>query len=149
MIEENLKNVEQNIANACKRAGRNKEDVTLICVSKTKPKEMIEEAYAFGKREFGENKAQEMKEKCDGLPKDIKWHFIGHLQTNKVKYVVGRAFLIHSVDSLHLAQAIEAEGKKKDVISHILIEVNVAQEESKYGLKTEETLEFRILRLKV
>ena len=85
--------------------------------------------------------AQEMKEKCDGLPKDIKWHFIGHLQTNKVKYVVGRAFLIHSVDSLHLAQAIEAEGKKKDVISHILIEVNVAQEESKYGLKTEETLE--------
>ena len=90
---------------------------------------------------LGENKAQEMKEKCDGLPKDIKWHFIGHLQTNKVKYVVGRAFLIHSVDSLHLAQAIEAEGKKKDVISHILIEVNVAQEESKYGLKTEETLE--------
>ena len=141
MVKENLKEVEEKITAACERAGRDRNEVTLIAVSKTKPMEMIEEAYSAGKRDFGENKAQEMKEKHDALPDDIKWHFIGHLQTNKVKYVVGRAFLIHSVDSLHLAQAIEAEGKKKDVISHILIEVNVAQEESKYGLKTEETLE--------
>ncbi|MDD7403060.1 MAG: YggS family pyridoxal phosphate-dependent enzyme [Butyribacter sp.] len=140
MIQENLSAVEEKIKNACKRANRNPDDVTLIAVSKTKPIEMIEEAIACGKREFGENKAQEMKEKCDALPKDIKWHFIGHLQTNKVKYVVGRACLIHSVDSFHLAEAIEAESAKKDVISHILVEVNVAQEESKFGLKTEETL---------
>jgi hypothetical protein len=141
LIKENLMQVEENIRQACSRAGRDASEVTLIAVSKTKPVEMIEEAIAYGKREFGENKAQEMKEKCDMLPKDIKWHFIGHLQTNKVKYVVGRAFLIHSVDSYHLAEAIEAESAKKDVISHILVEVNVAEEESKFGLKTEETLE--------
>ena len=90
---------------------------------------------------FGENKAQEMKQKYEALPKDIVWHFIGHLQTNKVKYVVGRASLIHSVDSLHLAEAIEKESAKKNVISDILIEVNVAGEESKFGLNTEETEE--------
>lgn len=141
MIRENLAQVEEKIVQACKKAGRDRSEVTLIAVSKTKPMEMIEEAFACGEREFGENKAQEMKEKCDTLSKDIKWHFIGHLQTNKVKYVVGRAFLIHSVDSYRLAEAIEAESAKKDVISHILIEVNVAEEESKFGLKTEETLE--------
>ena len=140
MIRENLVKVAENIKTACKRAGRKPEEVTLIAVSKTKPMEMIEEALACGKREFGENKAQEMKEKCDALQKDIKWHFIGHLQTNKVKYVVGRAFLIHSVDSYHLAEAIETESEKKNVISHILIEVNVANEESKFGIKTDETL---------
>ncbi|MCI8772230.1 MAG: YggS family pyridoxal phosphate-dependent enzyme [Lachnospiraceae bacterium] len=140
MIRENLLEVEEKIRLACERSERNPDEVTLIAVSKTKPMEMIEEAIACGKREFGENKAQEMKEKCDSLPEDIKWHFIGHLQTNKVKYVVGRAYLIHSVDSYHLAEVIEAESVKKDVISHILIEVNVAQEESKFGLKTDETL---------
>jgi pyridoxal phosphate enzyme (YggS family) len=140
LIRENLLEVEEKIRLACERSERNPDEVTLIAVSKTKPMEMIEEAIACGKREFGENKAQEMKEKCDSLPEDIKWHFIGHLQTNKVKYVVGRAYLIHSVDSYHLAEAIEAESAKKDVISHILIEVNVAQEESKFGLKTDETL---------
>lgn len=141
MIQENLSKVEEKIKQACIRAGRNPEEVTLIAVSKTKPIEMIEEAIACGKKEFGENKAQEMKQKYEALPKDIKWHFIGHLQTNKVKYVVGRACLIHSVDSFHLAEAIEAESAKKNVISHILIEVNVAQEESKFGLKLEETLD--------
>lgn len=141
MIRENLEKVEEKMMQACERAGRDRSEVTLIAVSKTKPLEMLEEAIACGKREFGENKAQEMKEKCDVLPKDIKWHFIGHLQTNKVKYVVGRAFLIHSVDSYHLAEAIEAESAKKDVISRVLVEVNVAEEESKFGLKTEETLQ--------
>lgn len=140
MIAENLAAVEKNIMDACERAGRAREEVTLISVSKTKPPEMIEEAYQLGKREFGENKAQEMKEKHALLPGDIKWHFIGHLQTNKVKYVVGRACLIHSVDSLRLAEAIEQESAKKDVVSQILLEVNVAGEESKFGLKPEETL---------
>lgn len=141
MIKENLSKVEENIRQACERGNRQEDSVTLIAVSKTKPIEMVKEAYDYGIRQFGENKAQEMKEKYEALPKDIQWHFIGHLQTNKVKYVVGRASLIHSVDSLHLAQAIEKESEKKGVISHVLIEVNVAQEKSKFGLKTEETLE--------
>lgn len=140
VIAENLAAVEKNIIDACGRAGRDRGEVTLICVSKTKPREMIEKAYALGRREFGENKAQEMKEKHALLPGDIRWHFIGHLQTNKVKYVVGRACLIHSVDSLRLAEAIEQESAKKDVVSQILLEVNVAGEESKFGLKPEETL---------
>ncbi|RKI39829.1 YggS family pyridoxal phosphate-dependent enzyme [bacterium D16-51] len=141
MVQENINKVEEKIKAACVRAGRRKEDVTLIAVSKTKPIEMIEEALSCGKREFGENKAQELKQKYEVLPKDIKWHFIGHLQTNKVKYVVGRACLIHSVDSYHLAEAIEAESAKKNVISHILIEVNVAQEDSKFGVHEEEAME--------
>ncbi len=139
MVKENLKEVEKRVQQACQRAGRDEKDVTLIAVSKTKPMEMIEEAYACGKRDFGENKAQEMKEKHDALPEDITWHFIGHLQTNKIKYVLGRSSLIHSVDTLHLAQSIEAECEKKGLEADILVEVNVAQEESKFGLKLEET----------
>ena len=138
MVRENLIKVQQKIDEACERSGRDPKEVTLIAVSKTKPIEMIEEAIDAGKTQFGENKAQEMKEKHDALPDDIKWHFIGHLQTNKVKYVVGRATLIHSVDSLHLAEAIEKESEKKNLVSDILIEVNVACEESKFGLKTDE-----------
>ncbi len=141
MVQENISKVEKKINAACSRAGRSQEDVTLIAVSKTKPIEMIEEALACGKREFGENKAQELKQKYEALSKDIKWHFIGHLQTNKVKYVVGRACLIHSVDSYHLAEAIETESAKRDVISHILIEVNVAREDSKFGIHEEEAME--------
>lgn len=103
MVRENLIKVQQKIDEACERSGRDPKEVTLIAVSKTKPIEMIEEAIDAGKTQFGENKAQEMKEKYEALPKNLEWHFIGHLQTNKVKYVVGRAGLIHSVDSLHLA----------------------------------------------
>lgn len=138
MVQENLRSVQSKIEAACRRSGRDPKEVTLIAVSKTKPIQMIQEAIEAGKKEFGENKAQEMKEKQETLPKDIKWHFIGHLQTNKVKYVVGRAALIHSVDSLHLAEAIEKESTKQNLVSDILVEVNVAQETSKYGLKTED-----------
>ncbi|MCI7062127.1 MAG: YggS family pyridoxal phosphate-dependent enzyme [Lachnospiraceae bacterium] len=140
MVRENLKIVEENIRKACQRAGRSESDVTLICVSKTKPVEMIREAYEAGKREFGENKAQELKEKFEQLPQDVKWHFIGHLQTNKIKYIIGKACLIHSVDSYHLAEAIEKECVKKDAEADILVEVNVAQEASKFGLKLEDTM---------
>jgi pyridoxal phosphate enzyme (YggS family) len=137
-IAENLKQVQANIDAACARAGRDTREVTLIAVSKTKPAEMIMEAYNAGKKIFGENKAQEMKEKYEELPKDIEWHFIGHLQTNKVKYVVGRAALIHSVDSVHLARAISEQSVKKNVVSKILIEVNAAGEESKFGSAPED-----------
>lgn len=139
MIQDNLHQVEDKISAACERSGRSSEEVTLIAVSKTKPMEMIEELYAVGKREFGENKAQEMKEKCDSLPDDIEWHFIGHLQTNKAKYVVGRAAMIHSIDSLHLAEAVNRECEKKGCDVSVLVEVNVAGEDSKFGVKPEET----------
>lgn len=140
MVVENLRTVEEKVQKACERAGRDPKEVTLIAVSKTKPIEMVQEAYDAGKRDFGENKAQEMKQKYEVMPKDIRWHFIGHLQTNKIKYLLGRTCLIHSVDSLHLAQAIEAECVKRDQEVDILIEVNVAQEATKFGLKLEETL---------
>ena len=91
---------------ACRVSGRNPEEVSLIAVSKTKPVSMLQEAYDAGCRAFGENKVQEIMDKIDRLPSDIRWHMIGHLQTNKVKYIVGKVFLIHSVDSLHLAEAI-------------------------------------------
>ncbi len=138
MVKENLAIVEDRVKAACDRAGRSYGSVTLIAVSKTKPVRLVEQAYEYGIRQFGENKAQEMKEKYDMLPKNIEWHFIGHLQTNKIKYVLGRAALIHSVDSLHLAEAIEAECVKKGLEADVLVGVNVAQEETKSGIKTEE-----------
>ncbi len=134
MIKNNLEIVKINIKKACEEAGRDQSEVCLIAVSKTKPVEMIEEAYAEGIRDFGENKVQELVDKIDRLPSDIRWHLIGHLQTNKVKYVVGRVYMIHSVDSLKLAQAISKEAVKKGVTVKILIEVNVGEEESKFGV---------------
>ena len=140
MLKENLKTVEERIQSACKKAGRKREEITLIAVSKTKPPHMLQEAYDLGVRIFGENKVQEIREKYEVLPKDIDWHMIGHLQRNKVKYIVDKVAMIHSVDSLRLAETIEKEAAKKAVIVPILIEVNVAQEESKFGLKPEEVL---------
>ncbi len=140
-IKSNLSKVEDNIIKACQSSNRDREDVTLIAVSKTKPVSDIEIAYNCGIRDFGENKAQELKSKYDKLPKDIRWHFIGHLQTNKVKYVVGKAYLIHSIDTYHLAEAVSKESVKKDVVSDILVEVNVAGEETKFGLDTLEVID--------
>ena len=140
MLKDNLKEVESNIMTACEKAGRNREDVTLIAVSKTKPVSMLEEIYAEGIRTFGENKVQELTEKYDQLPADIKWHMIGHLQRNKVKYIVGKVSLIHSVDSYRLAEEINIQAKKHQVTVPILIEVNVAGEDTKFGVRPEETL---------
>ena len=138
MLVDNLREVEENIAAACKRANRSCDEVTLIAVSKTKPVSMLEEIYNEGIRDFGENKVQELTDKYAIMNKDIHWHMIGHLQRNKVKYIVDKVKLIHSVDSVRLAQTIEQEAAKKNVIVDILIEVNVAEEESKFGLKVEE-----------
>ena len=140
MIRENLDTGEKNIDAACNRSGRAREDVTLIAVSKTKPVEMLKEAYDSGCRDFGENKVQELVEKYDQLPDDIRWHMIGHLQRNKVKYIVDKVYMIHSVDSLRLAEEISKEAVKKNVTVSILVEVNVAGEESKFGTTTEETV---------
>lgn len=138
MIKENLKTVSKHIQETCRIAGRSTENVTLIAVSKTKPISMLEEAYQEGIRDFGENKVQELCDKYDQLPKDIRWHLIGHLQRNKVKYVVGKTALIHSVDSFRLAEEIQKEAIKKNTIVSVLLQVNVAREESKSGFYTEE-----------
>lgn len=139
MIHKNLAEVEQRIEEACKRAGRKRDEVTLIAVSKTKPVEDVREAIDYGIVDFGENKVQEIVDKYEAIPEQLNWHMIGHLQRNKVKYIVDKVCLIHSVDSYRLALQIAQEAQKKDVICPILIEVNVAEEDSKYGVKVEET----------
>ena len=138
MIKEHLTEVKERIEQACIRSGRNPGEVTLIAVSKTKPVPMLEEAYAAGARDFGENKVQEIAAKKPELPEDIRWHMIGHLQRNKVGQVLGKAVLIHSVDSLRLARQIETDAAKAGLNVDILLEVNVAREESKYGFMLEE-----------
>lgn len=140
MIKENLATVEQNITEACKRAGRAREEVTLIAVSKTKPVSMLQEVYDTGIRNFGENKVQELCDKIDELPSDTKWHMIGHLQRNKVKYIIDRVALIHSVDTYRLAEEINIQAKKKNIVVPILVEVNIAGEESKFGTSAEDAL---------
>lgn len=142
MITENYRYVRGKIDEACRRAGRNPQDVTLIAVSKTKPVSMIEELLPEGVVDFGENKPQELKEKYDLLPKNLRFHMIGHLQRNKVKYIIERACMIHSVDSLRLAETIQEEAAKHDRIMPVLVEVNIAQEESKFGLTAGETANF-------
>ncbi len=139
---DNLKHVESRVAEACRRSNRRREDVCLIAVSKTKPVSMIEEVLAEGVLDFGENKPQELRDKYEVLPKDLRWHMIGNLQRNKVKYVVGRAVMIHSVGSLELAREIEKEAAKHDIIMPCLIEVNMAKEASKGGIAPEDAIGF-------
>ena len=134
---DNLKEVENNITNSINKSGRNREDVTLIAVSKTKPVEMIKELYDAGIRDFGENYVQELTDKVPKLPEDIRWHMIGHLQTNKIKYIIDKVYMIHSVDSLHLAEAISKEAVKRGITVKCLLEVNVGGEETKFGLTAE------------
>ena len=141
MVKENLGQVLKNIEQACQKSGRDPKEVTLISVSKTKPVPMLEEAYRAGSRDFGENKVQEIMDKYPVLPKDIHWHMIGHLQRNKVKYIVDKVCLIHSVDSLRLAEEISSQAEKKQVEVDILVEVNIAQEESKFGVSCEEAIQ--------
>ena len=137
-IQEKLNAVETKIEAACRRSGRERQSVKLIAVSKTKPVSMLQEAYDLGCRDFGENKVQELVEKYDQLPKDIRWHMIGHLQRNKVKYIVDKVYMIHSVDSLRLAEEISKEAVKKNVTVSVLVEVNVADEASKFGVSAAE-----------
>lgn len=142
MLKENLEIVEQKIQKACEKAGRDRSEVTLIAVSKTKPAEMLKEIYDQGIRVFGENKVQELTEKYEVLPSDIRWQMIGHLQRNKVKYIIDKVELIHSVDSVRLAETIDREAAKKNRIADVLIEVNVAKEDTKYGILPEDAEDF-------
>lgn len=145
-IEENLKEIKEKISEAAKRSGRNSEDITLIAVTKTHPVEAINEAIALGVTDIGENKVQEIMDKYDRVTKGVRWHLIGHLQTNKVKYIIDKVYMIHSVDSVKLMEEIERQAEKKDVPSiNVLIQVNMSGEESKFGIDIsalEEMLEF-------
>ncbi len=131
--------VEEQIQKACQRSGRNREEVTLVAVSKTFPAEYISRAYENGLRIFGESRAQEFKGKVIGLPDDIEWHFIGHLQRNKIKYVLPHAYLIHSIDSLVLAEAVSEYTLKHALPSvSVLMEVNTSGETAKHGFLPQE-----------
>ena len=141
MIKDNVAEVEANIQKACERAGRSRDEVTLIAVSKTKPVSDIYEVMETGIKEYGENKVQELCDKIETISEPLNWHMIGHLQRNKVKYIVDKVRMIHSVDSLRLAQQISSEAVKKGVDVDILIEVNVAEEASKFGLSTEAVIQ--------
>jgi pyridoxal phosphate enzyme (YggS family) len=142
MIKENLEFVEENIKKACERAGRNREDVTLIAVSKTKPVSDIREAMACGITVFGENKVQEIRDKTAEITESLSWHMIGHLQANKVKYLPGVACMIHSVDNRKLADEIEKQAAKHDLVMDVLVEVNMAHEDTKFGLSPDEAIDF-------
>ena len=131
-IKENIKYLKENIPN----------NVNILAVSKTKPLEYLEEAYECGVRDFGENKVQELVEKYDKFHKDVRWHLIGHLQTNKVKYLVDKVFLIHSLDSVNLLNQIEKVFKKADKIADTLIQINIGREESKTGIFEEDLEDF-------
>lgn len=139
MLKDNYDAVEKNVSDACMRAGRSRDEVTLIAVSKTKPLSDIEELIKTTDAvNFGENKVQELVDKYEHASTRVNWHMIGHLQTNKVKYVIDKACMIHSVDSLNLAKVIEKEAAKHNLTANILIEVNVAEEESKFGVSVNE-----------
>ena len=140
MLADKLNLVKKNIEEACDTAGRSPQEVTLIAVSKTKPVEMLKEAYDAGARVFGENKVQEIVDKYDQMPSDVQWHMIGHLQRNKVKYIVDKVCLIHSVDSYRLAEEINIQAKKKNITVPILVEVNIAEESSKFGIHAEDAI---------
>ena len=142
MVTENLKDVEAKIQAACDRAGRDRSEVTLIAVSKRKPIEMIKEAIDCGINVFGENKVQELVSKYEELDKGLEWHLIGHLQRNKVKMLPGRVKRIHSVDSIRLAEEIDKQFSNAGLIADILVEVNVAGEDSKFGIALDEVEEF-------
>ena len=142
LVKENYNYVKQQVEETAKSCGRDPKEITLIAVSKTKPLENIEELIEIGVEDFGENKVQELCDKYEHVSQPVRFHLIGHLQTNKVKYIVDKACLIHSVDSLKLAQTIQKEAAKKQVIAQILIEVNVAEEDSKFGLHTEDVIPF-------
>ncbi|WP_026670222.1 YggS family pyridoxal phosphate-dependent enzyme [Butyrivibrio sp. AE3006] len=141
-IRENLETVEKNIQAACDRAGRDRSEVTLIAVSKTKPVSDIREAMDCGITVFGENKVQEIRDKTEEIKEPLNWHMIGHLQTNKVKYLPGKVCMIHSVDKLSLAEEIEKQAAKHDLVMDVLCEVNMAGEDSKFGLSPEEAPDF-------
>ena len=142
MIQENILDVEYKIRKACEKSNRDPKDITLIAVSKTKPISDIKEVLDYGHLHFGENKVQELLDKYEVLPNNIKWHMIGHLQRNKVKYILDKVCLIHSLDSVRLAEQINLEAAKINTIVDVLVQVNVSKEETKFGIEYSEVEAF-------
>lgn len=138
MISENLETVRKKIRTACQKRGTSPDDITLIAVTKTHSYELINEAIDCGITDIGENKVQEILEKYDKVKAGVRWHLIGHLQTNKVKYIIDKVSLIHSVDSIKLMDEIEKQAKKHNIVMDILIQINISGEESKSGIKPDE-----------
>lgn len=136
-VARNLESVRERIEHAASRTGRDPREVTLVAVSKGRSLEMIHEAAQAGQRVFGENRAQELRDKIDRLAVDLEWHFIGHLQRNKVNMVIGKAALVHSVDSRRLLEAVASRAEELEIVQDILLQVNVSGEESKYGMEEE------------
>lgn len=141
MVRNNYLSIKKIVEDTAVKSGRKENDVVLIAVSKTKPIEMLKAAYEAGARDFGENKVQEIIEKYPLMPADTKWHMIGHLQTNKVKYIIDKVCMIHSVDSVKLAEEINKQAQKYNLVMDILIEVNVGKEDSKFGFDVDEVIE--------
>jgi pyridoxal phosphate enzyme (YggS family) len=141
-IKENLKKIRKNISQACNRVGRDPDSVKLLVASKYADSSQLKNIYGLGLREFGENRAQSLVEKYKEVDKDAIWHFIGHLQTNKIKKVVPIAECIHSIDSIRTVEALDMYCKKVNKIQKILIEINISGEESKHGLKTADVNNF-------
>ncbi|WP_069997598.1 YggS family pyridoxal phosphate-dependent enzyme [Cellulosilyticum sp. I15G10I2] len=142
MIKENLEKIRESIGKVSQKVNRSINDITLIAVSKTYPVSDIEQAIALGCRDFGENRVQELIDKIDKVDTPVNWHLIGNLQTNKVKYLIGKTKLIHSVDSIKLVQEIQKQSIKKGILTDVLLEVNVGRETSKHGILIEETMEY-------
>lgn len=140
-IKENLFEVKKIINESYSKSKYGDKEPILVAVSKTKSNDMIMEAYNEGIRDFGENYVQELSDKMKKLPQDIRWHMIGHLQTNKIKYIIDNVYMIHSVDSVHLAEAINKEAAKRNITVKVLLEVNIAKEESKFGFTVENIYE--------
>ena len=143
-ISDNISKISEDIKRELEKSKRKPKSCSLIAVSKTKPVEMLKEAYDAGMRDFGENKVQEIMDKYDKLPGDIRWHMIGHLQTNKVKYIADKVYMIHSLESIKLAEEISKRATMAGRVIPVLIEVNIADEDSKFGIKPSEVADFAL-----
>lgn len=141
-IQVNIADIKEEIKQICQSCDRNPEDITLIVVTKTVDPERINYAVDCGVSNLGENKVQEIMDKYETVSKNIKWHLIGHLQTNKVKYIIDKVELIHSVDSVKLAEEISKRAEKYDITKDVLVQINVAEEETKFGIELEEAVNF-------
>jgi PLP dependent protein len=141
-IQVNIADIKEEIKQICQNCGRNPDDITLVVVTKTVDPERINHAVDSGISNLGENKVQEIMDKYEAVSKNIKWHLIGHLQTNKVKYIIDKVELIHSVDSVKLAEEISKRAEKYDITKDVLVQINVAEEESKFGIDLDEAVNF-------
>lgn len=137
-LKDNIDNIKQNISTICRRIGKNPDDITLIAVTKTVDSERINRAIRFGIENIGENKVQEIMSKYENVDNSVKWHLIGHLQTNKVKYIIDKVALIHSLDSTGLAREISKRAENAGLVMNVLVQVNVAKEETKFGIAYED-----------